>query len=238
MAITRDMPTGVKRPSGFSRLRELASPLEIAAGVRRAGALRDAPAGDGRPVVLIPGYLAVDASMTPMSRFLKSIGYQTFASGLGYNAGDVDKDVARTGARVEEVQARNDGAPVTMIGWSLGGVIARETARLFSDSVREVITLGTPIIGGPKYTSVGPIYAHLNNLDMDEFEKEVHRRNSIGLSQPLTSIYSKSDGVVGWEASIDVYNPQTRNIEVTGSHFSLGLNPKVWRIIADVLAQE
>lgn len=232
-----NMPTDCKGPSGLSRLRELASPIDIVAGVRSAPALRNAPKGDTRPIVLIPGYLAVDASMAPMGQFLKSLDYRTFSSGLGYNAGDVDQDVQRMGARVQEVQAQCDGAPVTIIGWSLGGVIARETARLFPESVCEVITLGTPIIGGPKYTSVGPIYARFNNLDMDEFEKEVHRRNSIGLTQPLTSIYSKSDGVVGWKASVDVYNKQTRNIEVKGSHFSLGLNPKVWRIIADVLAQ-
>jgi hypothetical protein len=102
--------------------------------------------------------------------------------------------------------------------------------------VQQVLTLGTPIVGGPKFTSVGKRYAMLNNIDLEEFELDVHQRNAIGLTQPVTSIYSKSDGVVSWQASVDIYNQQARNIEVNSSHMGLGVNPKVWLIIADVLA--
>ena len=83
---------------------------------------------------------------------------------------------------------------------------------------------------------IGALFAEQQGLDLDEFEKEVHQRNSIGIKQPVTSIYSKSDGVVGWRASVDVYNEQAQNIEVTSSHFGLGANGKVWRIIARQLA--
>jgi len=115
-------------------------------------------------------------------------------------------------------------------------VSAREAARLFEPYVREVITLGTPIIGGPKYTSVGRRFAEMANLDLDAFELEVHQRNTIGIKQPVTSIYSKTDGVVSWRASVDSYNPQAKNIEVNSSHFGLGANGKVWHLIANVLA--
>ncbi|MBT8066592.1 MAG: hypothetical protein KJO09_05085, partial [Gammaproteobacteria bacterium] len=71
----------------------------------------------------------------------------------------------------------------------------------------------------------------------DAFEMEVHQRNSIGIKQPVTSIYSKTDGVVSWRASVDSYNPQARNIEVNSSHFGLGANGKVWRLIANLLSE-
>jgi hypothetical protein len=90
-------------------------------------------------------------------------------------------------------------------------------------------------VGGPKFTTVGKRYAKGNNIDLEEFELDVHQRNSIGLTQPVTSIYSKSDGVVGWQASVDIYNQHAINIEVNGSHMGLGVNPKVWLTIAEVL---
>ena len=74
-------------------------------------------------------------------------------------------------------------------------------------------------------------------MDLKQFEKEVHARNSLGFRQPVTSIYSRTDGVVGWRASIDSYNPQARNVEVSGSHVGLGVNPQVWLEIADTLSR-
>lgn len=173
--------------------------------------------------------------MLPLATYLNFLGYDASTWGMGINGGDVDGLTDTFGRRTQTL-ADTLGQPITLIGWSLGGVIARETARLFSDSVREVITMGTPLIGGPKYTSVGGFYARQEGLDLDEFEREVHARNCVGLSQPLTVIYSKSDGIVGWKAARDVYNSQARNIEVRSTHFGFGANAKVWRIVANTLA--
>ena len=195
-----------------------------------------APRGDGRPVMLLPGYATDASSMRPLGRYLAYLGYDVHEWGLGRNRGHVDRYTQSMGERVRDLHDRLDGARITLIGWSLGGVIARETARLFEPWVREVITLGTPIIGGPKYTAAAGRFAKAGKLDLDEFEKKVHARNSVGITQPVTSIYSKSDGIVGWRASIDIYNPQARNIEVNSSHFGIGAHGKVWRLIADTLA--
>lgn len=151
--------------------------------------------------------------------------------------GKVNTDMMRLGDRVESISQSLGGEKVILIGWSLGGVLTREVARLFPDAVEQVLTLGTPIVGGPKFTSVGKRYAKLNNIDLEKFELDVHQRNSIGLTQPVTSIYSKSDGIVSWQASVDTYNQHASNIEVTGSHIGLGINPKVWLTIADVLVK-
>lgn len=228
--------TGYTRPTRLSTFLELRAPLELLKFPFKAAALAGAPRGDGRPVLLAPGYLSGEEAMAPLAQYLRFLGYRAYPWGLGMNQGDVENDIVRFGERVEDVYSKFGKSQVTLIGWSLGGVAARETARLFEPFVREVITLGTPIVGGPKYTAVGRFYAGNRGIDLDAFEQEVHERNSIGLKQPVTSIFSKSDGIVGWRASVDTYNPQARNIQVAAAHFALGVSPVVWRIVADVLA--
>ncbi len=225
-------------PSRLATLLEIRAPLDWASLLFRAPQLASAPKGDGRPVMLIPGYGTDEASMRPLGRYLEYLGYDVYDWAQGRNRGDVENDIRRVGKRAQEIHDARDGEPVTLIGWSLGGVSAREAARLFEPYVREVITLGTPIIGGPKYTSVANRFAESAQLDLDAFEREVHERNSVGIRQPVTSIYSKADGIVGWQASIDTYNKQAKNIQVNSSHFGLGANGKVWQLIANLLANE
>ena len=232
------LPAYVERPSLLASFREFRTPFEGLKFFYRFPQLLTAPRGDGRPIALAPGYLAGEYSMQPLAQYLKILGYTVYPWGLGNNNGDVEEDIERFGDRIEALSEDLDGEPITLIGWSLGGVVAREVARLQERSVREVITLGTPVIGGPKYTAIGSLFAAVKGIDLDELELEVHERNAIGLSQPVTSIYSKSEGVVAWQASVDVYNPQARNISVSSTHFSIGVSPVVWRLIADILAEE
>ena len=116
--------------------------------------------------------------------------------------------------------------------------MARLVALHAPSSVREVITMGTPVEGGPKYTSIGGFYALGRGINLDEFEAHVHSVNTRGIEAPLTVIFSRTDAVVGWRAAIDRYNPQARHVEVRSSHLGLGANPSVYRIIARTLAGE
>ena len=228
-------PPQCEKPSLLSILLEARAPFEFASLGLYIRSLSKSPKGDGRPVLLVPGYLANDISMKPLGAFLRHLGYRVYFPEMGRNMGNVNFDILRLGERAENIHTELGDSKVTLIGWSLGGVITREAARLFPSFIREVITLGTPIIGGPKFTSIGKQYVKANSIDMDAFELDVHRRNSIGFAQAITSIYSKSDGVVGWQASIDTYNKQANNIEVSSSHLGLGVNPEVWKIIAKTL---
>ena len=237
MTATSDVPTCLP-PSRLATLLEIRAPLDWATILLRAPQLLAAPRGDGRPVMLLPGYGTDEASMRPLALYLGFLGYDVYDWGLGRNRGDVDGDITRAGARAIELSAELGDAQLTLIGWSLGGVVARETARLYEAQVREVITLGTPIIGGPKYTAAASRFAGYAGMDLDEFEVHVHERNSIGIKQPVTSIYSKLDGVVGWQASVDIYNDHARNIRVNSSHFGIGMNGRTWRLIADILADK
>lgn len=226
----------LKPPTKFNTLKEIRAPLEwlLAYGNRRK--LAHVPQGDGRILILVPGYGADEWSMRPLKKFLKSINYQVFDWGHGRNRGHVKHDTDLLIKTIKTISRNHNDQAVTTIGWSLGGVLSREAARLNPELVNEVITLGTPLIGGPKYTVVANKYAKSMAMDLDHYETEIHAINSQGIKQPVTVIYSKSDGVVGWRAAVDRYNDQARNIEVSCSHLGMGVNAEVWQIIAETLA--
>lgn len=230
-------PPVPQKPGFATRWLELRAPFEFAALGAFSPLLLTAPRGDGRPVLLLPGFLAGGTSMLPLRGYLRFLGYQTEEWGLGTNRGSVAHYVKVLGARLQDAADQGE-PPQTLIGWSLGGVIARELARLHAPQVREVITMGSPIRGGPKYTSIGASYARARarGMTLDEYEQAIETRNRQGLVQPITSIYSKSDAIVAWQASIDHYNPQARNVEIESSHIGLGVHPIVWMEIASTLA--
>lgn len=225
---------GLRPPKPSLKYLEARALFEIGALVPSAPSLLSQPKGDGRPIVLVPGFLADDRSMWPLRGFLRYLGYSVQGWGLGRNDGSPQNDAERFLARIDEL-VKGDKR-LTLIGWSLGGVIARIVAMERPDAVREVITLGTPVEGGPKYTTAGAYYARKRGIDLDAFEQHVHEQNQRGLEVPLTIIYSRTDAVVSWRAAIDRYNPQARHIEVPGSHIGLGFSPAVWRIIAGTLS--
>jgi pimeloyl-ACP methyl ester carboxylesterase len=228
--------TALEPPDSLRGLLEVRAPLEALSLLATWPWLALMPRGDGRPVILAPAYGASDASMYPLFGFLAWLGYDVRHWGLGRNRGKVVQYVRALTERVRDLQSEADGAQVTLIGWSLGGVIAREVARDHPDLVREVITLGSPVVGGPKYTRVGAFFARRESVDLDRLEQEIHERNLRPIACPLTCIYSKTDGVVAWRATIDEYNPHARNVRVPGSHLGLAFNPLVLRVIARTLA--
>ncbi len=191
------------------------------------------PRGDGRQVMVLPGFKAGDRSTWALRRFLNFLGYDAHGWGLGVNQGNPEQDAQRLVQQLDKIQRQ--GEAITLIGWSLGGVVARATAMNHPTRVREIITLGTPVEGGPKYTRAGKYYSESRNIDLDAFEAYVHDTNKQTLDIPITVVYSQSDAIVGWRAAIDRYNPQARHIRVSGSHLGLGFNPCVWRTVAQTL---
>ena len=224
---------GLRPPPARSSFMEARALLEFSSLLPAAAGLLTLPRGDGRQVMALPGFGADDASTWPLRQFLASLGYRPLPWGLGVNQ-DPEVAAEQLLARLPTVQ--NTGEPITLIGWSLGGIVARLIAHHAPDAVREVITMGTPVEGGPKYTSMGSFYARRAGINLDSFEAHVHAVNARGIDAPLTVIFSKSDAVVGWRAAIDRYNDHARHVEVRSSHIGLGANPTVYRIIARTLA--
>jgi pimeloyl-ACP methyl ester carboxylesterase len=169
--------------------------------------IASAPRGDGHPVLVLPGLGASDTSTRPLRWFLDRLGYRTHGWGLGRNAGPS----RRVSAALDDLLAAlvdEHGRCVSLVGWSLGGVYASALAGHAPHRVRSVITLGSPLAG---------------------------RRMPVGV--PTTSVYSRSDSIVPWRASILRAGPLHENVEVRGSHLGLGHNPAVLVVVADRLSQ-
>jgi pimeloyl-ACP methyl ester carboxylesterase len=194
------------------------------------------PRGQSQPVLLLPGYGAGDGSTAVLQTYLRLLGYRVRGWGLGRNFGDVSDLLPRVIKRISSF-ARRTNQEVRLIGWSFGGYLAREAARERPDLVHRVITLGTPVIGGPKYTVVARRF-HRRGIDLAAIEAEIELRNRISLRTPVTAIYSRADAVVAWEACIDHNGNGVEHVEVRTTHVGLGFSPEVYKIIAQRLADE
>lgn len=193
------------------------------------------PRGHGEPVLLLPGFGAGDASNAVLNALLRYLGYRVYGWGLGLNRGNVEALLPKVEARVRAIRDQT-GMRVRLVGWSLGGVLAREVARDTADLVDRVITMGTPVVGGPKYTRVGATY-RAAGFDVDEIERKIDARYAVPILVPVTAIYCKGDGIVDWRACIDHKTPGIEHVEVRATHFSLGFDPKVLEIVAERLAR-
>jgi pimeloyl-ACP methyl ester carboxylesterase len=127
------------------------------------------------------------------------------------------------------------GRRLRMVGWSLGGVVAREVARDAPELVERVVTMGSPIVGGPRYTALGRTWAR-SGADLEAIERAIAERERTPIRVPITSIYSKRDGIVAWQACIDATSPDVEHVEVSCSHSGLGVHAEVLAIVARKLA--
>lgn len=221
-------------PSRWALLQESRFLLDIALCAARLPALASQPRGAGDPVVVLPGFSAGDASTAPLRMFLGLLGHDVRGWGLGTNGGDVPALLPRVIAEMERCAVAT-GARVRLVGWSLGGYLAREVARERPDLIERVVTLGSPIVGGPKYTAAAHAYRRLG-IDLDALEAEIAARETTPLQTPVTAIYSKRDGVVAWQACIDRHNADVEHIEVFSTHVGLGFHADVYALIAQRLA--
>jgi pimeloyl-ACP methyl ester carboxylesterase len=188
------------------------------------------PRGTGDPVLVVPGFGTGDASTAPLRGYLRWLGHDVRGWGLGVNGGDVALLVRLLIERIVAVASERQ-LPVALIGWSLGGVLAREAMRERPEIVARVITLGTPVVGGPKYTTVAEIYRR-RGYDLDAIEAAARARDAVPLRRPVTALFSRGDGVVAWQACVDRSNEVVEHVEVDGTHVGLGMNPDVYRIVA------
>lgn len=216
-------------------LREVAG-LSAAAGLLlKAPTLARMPRGQGAPALVLPGFGAGDTSTVLLRAYLELLRYRVRGWGLGVNRGNVTRLIPRV-VEIVERMADDGSQSVRLVGWSLGGVLAREAARERPAAVARVVTLGTPVVGGPKYTAVAGLYEE-RGYDLDALEVEVAERERVPINVPVTAIYSRRDRVVSWQACIDRSNPDVEHVEVRSTHLGLGVDPEVFRIVADRLAR-
>ena len=191
-----------------------------------------------KPVMVLPGMGTGDITTSSLRKFLRHTGLIPYGWDLGVNKGDISVVLPQLIERVSSIS--NESQPVTLIGWSLGGVYSREIARRIPEHVRAVCCLGSPIANGPKG---GPIshtilryrlnamFYRLIGFNIDVLSKESAKRERVPLQVPSHVIYSKKDGILDWNACVDNYNSHTTHTEVKAPHFSMGFSKKVFEEI-------
>ncbi|MDF3821598.1 hypothetical protein P3G55_16960 [Leptospira sp. 96542] len=224
----------IQVPKQYQIALEVMGVLDVAKLLYQIPNFSDHPKGNGEPIIVLPGFATNDHVTYPMRKYLEFLGYRAEGWDLGYNHGIVPKLLEEFQIRLERTYQKY-GRKVNLIGWSLGGYIARESARDNQDKISKVISIGSPLIGGPKYTSIANYYAKKQNMNLDDVEKEVDERYNRPLEMPLLSIYSKNDNIVSWESSIDHFSPNIKHVEVNATHLGLILNPDVYLQIAQFL---
>lgn len=201
------------------------------------------PKGDGHPVLFLPGFLTSDMFTLPLRTRIEEQGYKTYGWNNGFNLGFDEKTAEALRTRLHEVFEENGGQKVTLVGHSLGGVYARELAREFPDLVRGVVTLGTPF--GQLDDPVGATSEHLDKIyrffqpkGLHGTIEDIRERGLTPPPVPTTSMFSRDDGVINWEAALNPKAKRAENIEVTGSHLGMTANALTLAVLVDRLAQK
>ncbi len=211
MATTSDVDDDERFSLIGRELRSLREPFRLLIAARK---LHHAPRGTAG-IMVLPGFTTSERVMIPLRAFLRHRGHRVWGWDLGVNRGEVDQNLPRVIAQIERRIAENDGRPLVLVGWSLGGVFAREVARTRPELVAQVITLASPATS---------------------YSRAAGDPDATRIQRMITAFYSKRDGVVVWQGCIDVLNPDVTMIEVESSHVGMTLDPTVWLDIADRLA--
>jgi pimeloyl-ACP methyl ester carboxylesterase len=204
------------------------------------------PRGDGRAVVLLPGFAAGDWSLRTLAGWLRRLGYATVSSGMTVNAGCADVAMHRLEAQVDGLQEVH-GRRIALVGHSRGGALAKAAAARRPDAISHVVTLGTGMERQLDVSAIGlagvSVARTIARRDATRrpgcFTEEcdcafgVAVRATFPEAVRLTSVYSRHDGMVRWQSCVAQY---AHNVEVGGTHLGLGLNAKAYRAIAEALA--
>jgi pimeloyl-ACP methyl ester carboxylesterase len=224
----------VQRPARSLVLREMLDFFRAGDAAGAAAAIAAAPRGDGHPVLVLPALLKGDGATVFLRRHLERLGYPVYGWRLGVNIGPTDRALDGSERLLREIAARHGGR-VSLIGHSMGGLIAREIAQRAPDAVRQIVTLCSPI-QPPIAANVELIFRLLSPWHSPRVP-ELWARLSMPPPVPATAIFTRTDGVVSWQSCCDAAGPRRESVEVAGCHTTMARNPAALAVIADRLAQ-
>ncbi|MDX1453420.1 MAG: alpha/beta fold hydrolase [Oleiphilaceae bacterium] len=227
---SQDLPP----PAAKLQLAELSSARFLAHLAVQWRKLPIDPSGQ-RKVMIIPGFYGGELSINPIKYFLRRQGHFTHSWGLGLNKGEIETLQEPLLKRLDALHRKHE-EPIDLVGWSLGGIFARELARMYPEAVRQVITLGSPVIGGPRVTALHPL-SSLFNWDLEQIEQDMLNSYATPIPQQVHAIYSRNDGIVNWQACIDHWSPNVKHHEVATTHTGMGFCTEVLQLVDRLLKQ-
>ena len=206
--------------------------------------------GQGEPILVLPGFMADDRSTLLLTEFLRSIGYNASGWGLGVNRRRLTEYLPPLKDRMQRLIAADhdaaqgqqadttSGKKVRLIGWSRGGIIAREIGREYPHLVDRIITIGTPVKGGLNASSIGRWVQRELGLTPQQMAQLMKTRYQTPINVPIHALYSRSDGIVAWRACIDDTSTHIQHHEIKGSHIGMGSNVEVFKLIPKLLRED
>ena len=237
MSRPEDLIDHSHRPSKLLMLMESRAIYDAAAMVPMFRLQKFLPQGDNHPVLVLPGFLASSRSTRPLRQYIADLGYRAHRWKLGYNRGYSFKLHYGMRDRVTELVERY-GEKISLVGWSLGGVYARELAREMPDIVRQVVSMGSPFRGHPSSSNIGRIFNLFSEVPYKDIPNDFLQHMAVAPPMPTTALYTRGDGIVAWQSTVELSDRyDVENIHVGGSHLGLGFNPRVLVALADRLAQ-
>jgi len=214
--------TGDERPPpGWKRLAEVS--WLAARFWHGVGHLRPRGPVDGPPALIVPGFVASDRTTLELRRALAEAGWRVHGWDMGWNLGAKPDTVERLRARLESI---GGGRPVLLVGWSLGGLFARELARAVPDKVRALVTLGSPFSGDPKQNNVWRLYEWVAGHKVDE---PPIPRITGKPGVPCLALWSRKDGIVAVRAARGLDGERDKEVEVGCRHMAFAISRKATR---------
>src|SRR3954470_55493 len=209
---------------------------ELGAFIGALPLLSLAPRGDGHPVLVLPGLVASDTSTRPLRAFLRTRGYAVSGWRQGRNLG-LRPGVQQGMADLVRELTDTHGRKISLVGWSLGGLYARQLAKMMPDRVRQVITLGSPFAASPKATNAWRVYEMASGRRADEEDARFGGSLAGAPPVPTTAIFSRTDGICAWQGCREKTSATSESIEVESSHCGMGHHPAAVYAVADRLAR-
>jgi pimeloyl-ACP methyl ester carboxylesterase len=187
-----------------------------------------------KTVLLIPGFGCGDFAVLPLKKFLRSHHHNSYSWGLGINHSRMERLLDPLMNRIKDLCDKH-GEPVALVGWSLGGIFARELVRDQPEYISSILTMGSPVIVGPRATALKNL-SKLLGWNQEQIERDMLKRFDKPIERPITAIYSKLDGIVSWQACIDHWSPKVEHYEVSASHIGMSISKEVYQVISHSMA--
>jgi pimeloyl-ACP methyl ester carboxylesterase len=226
------MPNEIKKPSYYLHFTEILRAIyENLKGFYYLNTIQFENIGKGKTIIVVPGLLSTDWYTTFLRKYLNKIGFKAYGWGLGRNLGRTDslKLLTEKVAKVSE----NENQKIILIGWSMGGIFAREVAKSIPNAIEKVITIGSPFANLEAPNHARWVFDLLNYSE--PIDQAFIDQIPIPTSVPTTALFSKIDGIVPWQACMEIEDSNHKNIEISSSHFGMGGNPNVLKVVGDIL---